>query len=182
MTRGESRRSVRVVGWAIAFRLVAKWLPSSSAVGGRLWKGARVLTGRPLLREHGTNINIEHGARFGIGMVSLGSGSALGYNCQIRGEVRIGSDVMCGPEVVIFTEGHIMSDVARPMRLQGKLPTQPVTIGDDVWIGQRAMILPGVTIGSGVVIAAGSVVTKDVPDFAIVAGNPARLVRSRLRP
>ncbi len=86
---------------------------------------------------------------------------------------------MMGPEVVIFTTDHAFSDVGRPMREQGMRAVRAVTIEDDVWIGQRAMILPGVTIGRGSVIAAGAVVVKDVPPFCVVGGNPAKILRTR---
>ena len=66
------------------------------------------------------------------------------------------------------------------MRLQGFKEIQGVTIEDDVWIGRRVIILPGVRVGRGSVLAAGAVVTKDVPDFTIVAGNPAKVVKSRI--
>ena len=65
------------------------------------------------------------------------------------------------------------------MNQQGNQKEQPVTIMDDVWIGARAIILPGVTIGQGAIVAAGAVVTKDVPPFAIVGGVPARLIDYR---
>ena len=65
------------------------------------------------------------------------------------------------------------------MREQGFSEALPVVIGDDVWIGRRAMIMPGVKIGNGVVVAAGAVVTKDVPDFAIVGGVPAKILKIR---
>lgn len=91
----------------------------------------------------------------------------------------IGRDVMMGPDVVIFTTDHIFSDTSRPMMDQGMAAAKPVTIGDDVWIGQRALILPGVSIGTGAIVAAGAVVTRDVPPFAVVAGNPARIIKDR---
>lgn len=62
---------------------------------------------------------------------------------------------------------------------QGMAEAKPVTVGDDVWIGQRALILPGVSIGTGAIVAAGSVVTRDVPPFAVVAGNPAKVIKDR---
>lgn len=66
------------------------------------------------------------------------------------------------------------------MGQQGEAPLRKVTIKDDVWIGTRAIILPGITVGKGAIIGAGSVVTKDVPDYAIVGGAPARVLKYRL--
>lgn len=93
--------------------------------------------------------------------------------------VQIGQDVVMGPDVVIMTTAHAWEDPAVPVRLQGDLPIAPVVIGDDVWLGTRVIVMPGVIIGKGAIIGAGSIVTKDVADFAVVAGAPARLIRWR---
>ena len=85
---------------------------------------------------------------------------------------------MMGPDVVILTHTHKIADITIPMGLQGS-EVKPVTIGNDVWIGMRSIIMPGVTIGNGVVIGAGAVVTKDVPDYAVVGGVPAKIIRLR---
>lgn len=127
----------------------------------------------------GRDVNIERGAIFPVGVVHLGDRSGLGIASQMKGPVTIGADVMMGPEVVVFTTDHAFDDASRPMREQGMSATRPVTIEDDVWIGQRALILPGVKVGRGSVIAAGAVVTKDVPPNCVVGGNPARVLRSR---
>lgn len=86
---------------------------------------------------------------------------------------------MMGPDVMIFTSNHETSRTDTPMRLQGTAKIKPVTIGDDVWIGARVIILPGVTIGQGAILAANAVVTKDVPEYAVVGGNPAKLIKFR---
>jgi maltose O-acetyltransferase len=85
---------------------------------------------------------------------------------------------MMGPDVVILAVNHRFSGHA-PMIDQGYDDPRLVTIGDDVWIGTRAIVLPGVTIGTGAIVGAGAVVTKDVPENAIVAGNPARVMKLR---
>lgn len=128
----------------------------------------------------GNNINIERCANFGAGTgISIGNNSGLGINCRIRGPLEIGNDVMMGPDVVIITSNHDISRTDVPMRLQGTLPSKKVIICNDVWIGARVVILPGVTIGNGCVIAAGSVVTHDIPDYVIAGGIPAKVIRSR---
>jgi maltose O-acetyltransferase len=86
---------------------------------------------------------------------------------------------MFGPEVLIIAQNHRYSSIETPMRLQGNLPPYPVTIEDDVWIGARVIVLPGVAIHKGAIIGAGAVVTKDVPPYAICVGNPARVVKYR---
>lgn len=86
---------------------------------------------------------------------------------------------MMGPECYIYTRNHAFSRTDIPMREQGMQDFKPVTIGNDVWIGARVTILPGVKIGNGCIIGAGSVVTKDLPNFAIGGGNPARVLKYR---
>ncbi len=88
--------------------------------------------------------------------------------------MTIGSLVLVGPNAQIYTASHPL-DAGK--RRQGVEFGKPIIIGDDVWIGGSAVICPGVTIGEKSIIAAGAVVTKDVPPFAIVGGNPARVIR-----
>ena len=82
------------------------------------------------------------------------------------------------PDVIIWTIGHSFDRTDIPNK-QGETAYTPVMIGDDVWIGQRAIIKPGTKVGSHAIIGAGSIVTKDVPEWAIVAGNPAKIIRMR---
>ncbi len=86
---------------------------------------------------------------------------------------------MMGPETIIYTANHDFADTKLPMIEQGHATQRRVVIGDDVWIGARVIILPGVTIGTGCVVGAGSVLTRDVPPGSVVAGNPARVVKRR---
>ena len=89
-------------------------------------------------------------------------------------EVHIGDNVMIGPGTLITTVGHPLSPLGRRKHLAF---AKPVHIGNDVWIGGNVTILPGVTIGNNVVVAAGAVVTKDIPDNCIVGGVPARKIK-----
>ena len=97
-----------------------------------------------------------------------------GVNLYSVDRIRIGTKVAISREVFICTASH---DITQPNR---PLITAPITICDGVWIGARAIILPGVTIGEGAVVAAGAVVTKDVEAFTVVGGNPARFIKKRV--
>lgn len=111
--------------------------------------------------------------------ISCGERVFINYNCTILdvGKVRIGSNVLIGPGVQIYAVTH---PIDADERRTGVEWGEDVTIGDDCWIGGCAVICPGVTIGNRCVIAAGAVVTKDLPDDVMAAGVPARIVK-RLR-
>lgn len=166
----------------VCYLLIFKHLPATDGYYpfSKIIRKIRSSVGKCLFDHCGTNINIEQGANFGNGRgISIGNNSGLGINCKVRGPLTIGNDVMMGPDVMIFTSNHETSRIDTPMRLQGSAKIKPVTIGDDVWIGARVIILPGVTIGQGAILAANAVVTKDVPEYAVVGGNPAKLIKFR---
>lgn len=109
--------------------------------------------------------------------IFAGDGLFINFDCVILDicPVRFGKNVLLGPGVHIYAVNHPMGAEERATGIeQGK----PVTIGDDVWIGGRAVICPGVTIGDGAVIGAGAVVTKDIPARVFAAGNPCRVIRA----
>lgn len=128
----------------------------------------------------GSGINVEKGAYFGSGKeIEIGDNSGIGIGARVQGPLVIGRDVMMGPEVMIYTKNHRIDRTDIPMIRQGETEPEPVVIGDDVWIGARAIILPGVSIGQGAVVAAGAVVAKDVPPYAVVGGVPAKVLKER---
>lgn len=88
---------------------------------------------------------------------------------------------MMGPDVIIITGNHEFNRIDIPMRDQGETRPESVVIDDDVWIGTRSIILPGVHIEKGAIIGAGAVVTKDVPEYAVVGGNPAKVIKYRIQ-
>ncbi len=105
-------------------------------------------------------------------------GIAANAFIAMRGRIEIGSNTIFGPNVSIHAENHNFSDVDKPIKLQGAT-RKGVKIGEDCWIGSKAVILDGVTIGSHSIIAAGAVVTRDVPDYSIVGGVPAKIIKMR---
>jgi acetyltransferase-like isoleucine patch superfamily enzyme len=110
----------------------------------------------------------------------IGNNVGINHYCFIgvRGNITIGDHVIFGPRVNIFSENHIFNGLDIPIKNQG-VEKKDTIIGNDVWIGASVSIMPGVKIGNGCVIAAGSVVTKDVPDFSVVAGVPAEVIKNR---
>ncbi|MBQ4630515.1 MAG: acyltransferase [Clostridia bacterium] len=160
------------------YNLIAKHLPKSSSIVNIGQKKIRALCGKLILKKCGKNVNIEKGASFSSG-ICLGDNSGIGVRASISGNCTIGNDVMMGPDCIIHTRNHRFDDITKPMNTQGFQEEKPVVIGNDVWIGSRVTILPGVTIGNHVIIGAGSIVTKDIPDYAIAAGNPARVKKYR---
>jgi acetyltransferase-like isoleucine patch superfamily enzyme len=125
----------------------------------------------------GNRVCIAKGA-FLTGRIKIGSYCSINYNSSLRGPIVMGEGVRIGANVYIAGFNHGFSDIEIPIYRQ-KCTSKGVAIGDDVWIGSNACILDGVTIGSHCIIAAGAVVVKDVPDYMIVGGNPARIIRDR---
>ena len=108
--------------------------------------------------------------------IEAGKNFFANYNCTIIdvAKVTIGDNCQMAPNVAIYTAGHPLHPVSRNSLYEYGIS---VTIGDNVWIGGNTVILPGVHIGSNTVIGAGSVVTKDIPDWVVAAGNPCRVIK-----
>lgn len=108
--------------------------------------------------------------------IEVGKNFFANYNCTIIdvAKVRIGDSCQFAPNVAIYTAGHPLHPVSRNSLYEYGIS---VTIGDNVWIGGNTVVLPGVHIGSNTVIGAGSVVTKDIPDWVVAAGNPCRVIK-----
>jgi maltose O-acetyltransferase len=113
----------------------------------------------------------------------VGENSAWNWGCWMNayGGIEIGSNVIIGPYCIIHSANHSFNDTVSPIKLQG-YEMASVRIGDDCWLGANVIVLPGVHIGRGTVIGAGSVVTKDIPPYSVVVGNPAKVIYSRLNP
>ena len=111
-----------------------------------------------------------------VGDVIIGDYTRVGLHNTIIGPVRIGNNVNLAQGITVTALNHNFDDTTKRIDQQG-VTTKAVTINDDVWIGANAVILPGVTIGTHSVVAAGAVVSKDVPPYTIVAGVPAKVIK-----
>jgi maltose O-acetyltransferase len=127
--------------------------------------------------DEGANIRPPFYCDYGV-HIRAGRNLFMNFDCVLLdcAEITIGDDVQIGPAVQIYTATHPLDPAVRRSGLEA---AKTVHIGDNVWIGGAAVILPGVTIGDNAVIGAGSVVTRDVPVDTVVVGNPARAVKAR---
>lgn len=182
-------------------------MPSDRTFGQRIaiWMG-RWMAGRhanvilhrtslihPDARIHPRNGRIEIGPGTTIAAGAIVQGEVtLGKNCSVQagsiligyapdGRISIGDDVRIAPGVQMIAANHRFEDEGRPITAQGLAPA-PIVLEGDIWVAGRVIITAGVTVGKGSVLAAGAVVTKDVPPYSIMAGVPARLLRSRKPP
>lgn len=160
-----------IVGRDACFAFNEPWsraaLEPGSLIVGR--NATFIIEGGHFCIRSGAFVELKEGATLRI----KGHGGYIARNVQIecRGIIEIGAGVAIGPDVIIRDcDGHPMND-------QAVAPIKNVKIGDKVWIGARAMIMKGVTIGNGSIVAAGAIVTKDVPPNCIAAGAPARVIR-----
>jgi acetyltransferase-like isoleucine patch superfamily enzyme len=112
----------------------------------------------------------------GVGDIYIGDRTRIGLGCTLIGPVRIGNDIRLAQNIVMSGLNHNYEDIALPISDQG-VTTSPITIEDETWLGANCVVLPGVTIGKHCVIAAGSIVTKDIPPYSVAAGNPARVLK-----
>lgn len=136
---------------------------------------------KEILGSHGKRVSVQATFNCDNGRnIHVGEDFLSNYNLTILdiAPVTIGRNVMIGPNVDIYTVNH---PLAATDRRSHTAQASPVTIGDDVWIGGKVAVMPGVTIGSNVVVAAGAIVTKDVPDNVLVGGVPAQVIK-RLPP
>lgn len=164
----------------LAFYWFARWLPASHAYRTIGLYSAR-LRGwlcSFLFDSMAPGCVVEHGVEFGTGAgIVMKERACLGVRAQVLGDggLEVGRDAMMGPDVTIITQDH----KASPDGKFDGYDRAKVVIGDDAWIGARAVILKGVKVGKSAIVAAGAVVSKDVPDYAIVGGVPAKVIKFR---
>lgn len=167
---------IRITIGKVLYKTFGNILPDSSK--GKIYRRIRAVFGKMVLCKCGINTNFGKNARFSH-LVSLGDFSGIGNRAFLQGTVIIGKNVMMAEDVKIFTVNHETSRIDIPMCEQGTQKERPVIIGDDVWIGSNVLILPGSKIGNGVILGAGCVVRGNIPDYAVVVGNPGEIVKFR---
>jgi acetyltransferase-like isoleucine patch superfamily enzyme len=143
----------------------------------QIGRKGRIELGRWSWIGHGTKIRCHEG------VVSIGAKTVLGQECTISAyqHVSIGRECVIADRVMLIDFDHGVVEVERPIRLQG-IYKRDVNVGNNVWIGYGACILRGVTIGDNAIVGTSAVVTRDVPENAVVAGAPARVIRMRETP
>ncbi len=176
----EIRRSLR---WRWAH------LKAIAKAEGRIAAGAKVRIHEASVLEIGFLAEIESGVILaakpgprGRGAIRIGARTYIGEYCNLRtegDELVLGEGCLFAQFVSVIASGHEFRDRNVSVTEQGVSQTGGIVIGDGVWLGANSVILPGVRIGDGAIVAAGAIVTKDVEPFAIVAGSPARVIRTR---
>lgn len=167
--------------WLAIYYGFARFLPKSHSHFLRFGGTLRRLCAKHLFAYCGEKVNIERLAHFGTGeKIEIGNHSGIGISCRVPDDIKIGNYVMMGPYCnFLGSSTHRYNRVDIPIIRQGRISIGRTEIGDDVWIGQQCLILGGKKIGSHSIIGAGSVVSKEIPSYVIVAGNPIRIIRDR---
>lgn len=166
--------------WGLLYYLFARHLPHYTMFYSLGLHNLRYFIAKRMMKKCGLHNKIGQGALIGSGKnLSMGNFSSIGKDCIVSHAI-IGNHVMMGEAVKFYAANHNFQDISKPMAFQGMNPTRVIVIDDDVWIGSFSIILPSCkSIGKGAIIAAGSIVTKDVPQYAIVGGNPAKVIKFR---
>lgn len=166
------------VFYLFLYYFIAWRLPSSAFPGGKLSGFIRFFLLKRIIKI-GLHTKVQSKVYFGNGRdIEIGS------NCHINDNIRLDNviikdNVMIARDCIVLGKMHQFEDVTVPMVVQGNKDIKPTIIDNDVWIGIRAIIMPGVHIKEGCIIGAGAVVTKDTEPYSIYAGVPARLIRKR---
>lgn len=180
---GWGRRQAAKLGWTLA-RARARLGPGAVTLGANV----RISPHAAVVTQPGDRVAIGDGCKLARGAILATHGGwiELGPECSVQpyailyghGGLRVGRHVRIAAHAVLIPANHVFDDVDRPIALQGET-REGIVIEDDVWIGAHATVLDGCRVGRGAVVAAGAVVTKDVPPYTVVAGCPARAIRER---
>jgi acetyltransferase-like isoleucine patch superfamily enzyme len=176
---------IRTIGHGELSRSLLRLFASTGHIARSLLRKQRQLTGAARFASHGTGFWFDPNGMYTYGSIHVGQDVSLGLRpvmIAALSEIVIGDHVMFGPGVTVIGGGHNTTVVGGFMKTTTEKTGNEdlgVVIEDDVWVGTRATILRGVTVGRGAIVGAASVVNKSVPPYAIVGGNPARVLRFR---
>lgn len=162
---------------------IAQFLPASYSIGGGISLKIRRLLCKYIFKSMGDNVNVERRANFGSGRnIVIGNNSGIGQNSNIPSNTVIGNDVMMGPNCFIIRYNHAYERTDIPIAQQGyqSAENELTIIEDDVWIGMNVLMTPGRHIKKGSLIAAGTVLCKDFPEYSVIGGNPSKLIKNRV--
>lgn len=166
-------KALLILYYSIFSKLPSSWWP-----GGKLFNKLRILILRRIIKI-GKDVKFQKG-------IYIGSGRniRIGDRCQINEGIRLdnvhlGNNVMIGRESIFIGKMHISEDINIPMNEQGKKIDFVTVVEDDVWIGLRVIIMPGVKIRKGSIIGAGSIVTKNTEEYGVYVGVPAKKIKNR---
>ncbi len=177
--RDPLRPSLRRLAGLVLYYAAANRLPDLAFPGGRYFNQIRCTVLKMIVPSFGHGNEIDGHVYIGDGIdVHIGSRCQINSGCRLN-RVVISDNVMIGPDVIVPGKLHRTSRLDVPMIEQGDYSRAPTVIEDDVWIGARAIVMPGVSIGSGAIVGAGAVVTRDVAPRTVVGGVPARVIRER---
>jgi acetyltransferase-like isoleucine patch superfamily enzyme len=165
------------------WRMVLEINGGSIGKNARIYESVKLFSKKGFPIDIGDNVSLQKGVVISTsesGKIHIGNNVYIGEYCILMSneEIEIGDNVLISPNNDIADFNHIYKDASRPVNEQGVI-AKKITIQEDAWIGAGSKILMGVTIGKGAVIGAGSVVTKDVPAFHVVVGNPAKTIKVR---
>ncbi len=150
--------------WLFFYYAFAQHIPMHPFPGWQIGYALRSFLCRRILKFCGEDIICKNNCYFGKGQrLSVGHRSQLGQSARLNGQITIGNDVIMAPDVVMMATSHAYSRADIPINKQGELPERAIEIGDDVWIGARVLILPGVCIGSHSIVGGGGCRDKVVP-------------------
>lgn len=174
-----SKITVSRVFWRIVYEWVARWLPDSiwffpfNIIGPRL----RFFCVRHFIEVCGRDVKVGPNVTIAFGC-KLGNNVTVNENCRLASTI-VEDHALIAPGLYAIMRNHEYKDIDIPIAEQGYYKETPPHIGQNVWIGAKVTLLPGIVIGEGAILAVGAVVTKDVPPFAIVGGVPAKIIRYR---
>jgi len=167
--------------YLILYYSFIQYLPMQPIPGYKFFYWLRYKVVKKILRNCGKDVIVKNKAYFGNGKrLSIGSRSQIGQNARLGGDIILGKDILMGPDVVMMATSHEFSSTTTLINQQGATEEKQIVIDDDVWIGTRVIILPGVHIGAHSIIGAGSVVTKSCEPYSIIGGVPAKLIKKRI--